>query len=91
MTKATFNTRGWITGAVALWCAIASVFLAGCSASSPRFVTHPVTWPDPVPEDDDEYRFSSAVQAEEKAEDDHAVDVDKVREKLEEEKPASER
>jgi len=66
--------------AVALLCAIAPLFLAGCSSSSPRFRS-----PDTVGagvEDENEMRFATRIRAEEEREDDQKVDVEKVRTRL---------
>lgn len=65
---------------MALGFAIALLFVAGCSSSSPRFRSAPVA--EAQHEDEDELRFATRIRAEEETEDDRKVDVEKVRKRL---------
>ena len=65
-----------LRGAVALLCAIAPLFLAGCSSSSPRFRSGETMRA--RAEEENEMRFATRIRAEEDREDDRKVDVDKV-------------
>jgi cell wall-associated NlpC family hydrolase len=85
------RTRSRFYGAVVLCCAIAPLLLAGCSSSSPRFISKPQVRAEQEPEEDDEFRFATRIRAEEKEEDDRTVDVEKMRKHLTPERPASER
>ncbi len=69
-----------LRGAVALLCAIAPLFLEGCSSSSPRFRSGATM--DARVEEDNEMRFATRIRAEEEREDDRKVDIDKVRTRL---------
>jgi cell wall-associated NlpC family hydrolase len=69
-----------LSGAVALLFAIAPLFLAGCSSSSPRFRSGETLRA--RVEEEDEMRFATRIRAEEEREDDRKVDVDKVRTRL---------
>jgi murein DD-endopeptidase / murein LD-carboxypeptidase len=66
--------------AVALLCAIAPLFLAGCSSSSPRFRSAATMGVQS--EEENEMRFATRIRVEEDREDDRKVDVDKVRVRL---------
>lgn len=69
-----------LSGAVVLLCAVAPLFLEGCSSSSPRFRSG-----EPQQarvEEDNEMRFATRIRAEEEREDDRKVDIDKVRARL---------
>ena len=69
-----------------LLCIIASVLLAGCSSSSPRFRSEPTA--EAQHEDENELRFATRIRAEEEKEDDRKVDVEKVRKRLAPERAA---
>jgi murein DD-endopeptidase / murein LD-carboxypeptidase len=88
MRRAKLHRRLFAGGAVVLLCTIASLLLAGCSSSSPRFASAPVA--ESLRDDEDELRFASRIRSEEAKEDDRKVDLEKFRtEMTREEAPAA--
>jgi cell wall-associated NlpC family hydrolase len=77
-------TRRLVCGAVVL-CAIASLFLSSCSATSPRFRSGSAA--QSVRDDEDESRFATSIREDENREDDRQVDVEQTRQELSRRKP----
>lgn len=71
----------WKESAIFLFLAICSALELGCGSSSPRYRSEETHSPYVV-QQDDEFRFATKVRAEEKAEDDRKVDIQKTKRDL---------